>query len=206
LNLFRVQGEGWGNIQGGLSGVFNTSLVIPCLNQLKKLEEARNEASLWLAKVQNADGGWGWYRGYLSDPVSTALALLAVKSVEGNSERLLKAQRWLLADCVRRGDEAFWLPTVEQGQKIGTGASTYTHFSTAYCVEALLAMGKNNASIVNGAVNYLLKLQHDTGGWSFARGLDWFKCDMSPLPWCTANAILALVRFLKSYSSDSTVR
>ena len=177
--------------------MFNTALALPALKRTGMYNAACSEAAMWLVQIQNADGGWGWYGGYLSDPVSTALAVSALKSLNVEGESVYrKAYGWIMSNRRETEGEAFWSFVAEPGQGISTVTSTYTHFSTPYCISALVALGAKNEPTGQKAVKHLLKLQDSSGGWPFMKRLDWFKYDMSPLPWSTGNAISALLQFL----------
>lgn len=198
LKMYEVTSQGWSNWKGGPTSIFNTALLTVALKNVNQHEKFLEEAANWLSQIQNYDGGWGWYRGYLSDPTSTATTVIALKRIGFKDSRLYrKAEGWLLHNYREKDELVYWPTATEPGQDVSTGTSSYTHFSTPYCIVALLKLGGSQDLIAKG-IRYLLKLQHASGGWPFAKGLDWFESEMSPLPWSTGNALWAMTHYLKT--------
>jgi len=197
LKMYEVTSQGWSNWKGGPTSIFNTALLTVALKSIEQYKTFLEAVVEWLSQIQNYDGGWGWYRGYLSDPTCTAATVIALKEMKFRDSRLYrKAEGWLLHNYREKDNMVYWPTATEPGQEVSTGTSSYTHFSTPYCIVALLKLASSN-DVVSKAVRYLLDLQHASGGWPFAKGLDWFKSEMLPLPWSTANAIWSLCHFLR---------
>lgn len=64
---------------------------------LDRVVDAADKAGGWLAKQQNADGGWPYYSGGASDANSTGLAMSAIDTVGGfdSSKEFGRASRFL---------------------------------------------------------------------------------------------------------------
>jgi subtilase family serine protease/flagellar hook assembly protein FlgD len=141
---------------------------------------------------QNADGGFGIASGYRSDPLDTALALLALTRSESPEEPRRRAAEFLvrsqsaaggwssiagsppdlLATCAAvralEGAEALpkalaWLVASQQ-EDGGFGDGPSTPYATACAAEALLG-GSAPAAAVDRALEYLGKTQRADGSW-----------------------------------------
>jgi len=121
---------------------YGTYKVVAVLNQLvptnPHLTTSLERAKTFVLDAQNADGGWGEHR---SEPLSTALALLALSETCGHNDvedAHTSGLKWLLTTQASDGSWAAcpWIafPTVDG--LVVHGSSTIT---TAFCLKALIA-------------------------------------------------------------------
>lgn len=80
----------------------------------------------WILRNQNADNGWGSYRGEKSRVFLTSLALLALAECGRTDELFSKGQRWLLA--AQHPSSSAWG---------AVGSATPTILHTSFAVQAL---------------------------------------------------------------------
>ena len=78
--------------------------------ELKQLNDAINDGIQRLNKQQHANGGWGWWTEYESDPFLTAYAFLALSEAKADkftvaSQTLTKAQNYLENQLAWQGKE-----------------------------------------------------------------------------------------------------
>gem|GEM_PF-979990 len=105
-----------------------------------------------LRAVQNADGGWGLAAGYGSDPLDTALAMLALAGASDTPAAALdQASAYLLA---RQGSDGGW-------GNVAGGASRGS--VTAAVLRALKATGRQEA-VAERALTWLASKQNPDGG------------------------------------------
>ncbi len=105
-----------------------------------------------LRAVQNADGGWGLAAGYGSDPLDTALAVLALSGASDTPAAALDlAAAYLVA---RQGADGGW-------SNVAGGASRGS--VTAAVLRALKAAGKQDA-VAERALTWLATKQNPDGG------------------------------------------
>ncbi|HEX3529651.1 MAG TPA: CARDB domain-containing protein [Thermoanaerobaculia bacterium] len=105
-----------------------------------------------LRAVQNADGGWGLAAGYGSDPLDTALAVLALSGASDTPAAALdQASAYLVA---RQGADGGW-------SNVAGGASRGS--VTAAVLRALKAAGKQDA-VAERALTWLATKQNPDGG------------------------------------------
>jgi subtilase family serine protease/flagellar hook assembly protein FlgD len=105
-----------------------------------------------LRAVQNADGGWGLAAGYGSDPLDTALAVLALSGASDTPAAALdQAAAYLVA---RQGADGGW-------SNVAGGASRGS--VTAAVLRALKAAGKQDA-VAERALTWLATKQNPDGG------------------------------------------
>lgn len=132
----------------------------------------------FLARAQNADGGWGlWniseeeverlFRSHprlvarassqvASNAACTALATLALSLTDQRQGRVSVGVKWLLTHTL---DSGGWPVFQQIGLRKGE-TYTYRHFSTTWAVQALLAVNENyiyDETVIAG-VMYLFKL------------------------------------------------
>lgn len=122
------------------------------------LRASQNPVETTTSRPNAPEGGWGVAKGYSSDSVDTALAVIALKAVGVPDSSLLPAVAYLVA--AQRSDG---------GWGVARGADS-TLGSTAHVLVAL--SGFSNAPGVAAAISrgrqYLLARQHGDGGWGAA--------------------------------------
>jgi hypothetical protein len=117
-----------------------------------------------LEKLQLADGGWS-YDGTVatgSDTNTTALAVQALKATSGGSAALPKAQAYLLSQQNADGGFPY--------SKTSPFGSDSDANSTAYVIQALVALGVDPATLKQGAntpLTALLALQNTSGAFRY---------------------------------------
>ena len=130
----------------------NTDFVARLATVLSKASSGSTARASLLA-LQNADGGWGVGAGYGSDPVDTALAVLALTSTTPSStEAAAVARAATLLESVRNADG---------GWGNGQGGASRTT-ATATVLRALRAAGRTPAA---SSLTWLASRQNqDDGG------------------------------------------
>ncbi|MCM2265204.1 MAG: SBBP repeat-containing protein [Desulfuromonadales bacterium] len=144
---------GWGSAHGYGSDPVDTALVLRTLTARNAVDHNVALAAInYLHSAQLPDGGWNsGSGGSLVQPA--AQALLSLNSFRGS---------YPLEPVI--ADGLAWL-TARQNSDGGFGNSPSTVIDTAAALQALKATGAS-AAAVNGAVNYLLGRQADTGSWN----------------------------------------
>ncbi len=105
-----------------------------------------------LRERQGTDGGWGLSTGYGSDPLDTALAVLALAGQPGTpSAALDRAGQYLLAN---RGADGAWSNVARGASRTG---------ATVAALRALKALGRH-APVADGALTFLAARQNPDGG------------------------------------------
>src|ERR1700730_14758253 len=104
-----------------------------------------------LLTLQNADGGWGVGAGYQSDPLDTALAVLALSGSTTAQAAVAQGGQYLLSS---RNADGGWSPAA--------GAPSRTTVTTIV-LQALQSIGKQS-TIAAAAVNWLKGKQNSDGG------------------------------------------
>src|SRR6185436_6334532 len=122
-----------------------------------------------LLALQNPDGGWGFAAGYRSDPLDTALAVVAL-APGGTSPALIAAGNALIAS---RGVDGGW------SNHPGAPSRATT---TAHVLRALHVLGRS-AEVSASAVAWLATKQNGDGGFG----------DSPSTAHDTANVLLALM-------------
>lgn len=192
--------DGWSYDVGGETYAYNTIQAMMCLHLCDIGEKDVEAAKKWLLSAQNKDGGWGWFKGHLSNNLCTAWAVIGLKDVdEENLKATENAKNWLISQQQNlKGYEGRWLITPEPAQPALLPNALYVHFSSPYALGSLVTTGeKVSSKHVQSGLRYLLSLQDPSGGWPFERGFYWFKCPMSPITWATGAALWALGTVLK---------
>lgn len=134
----------------------------------------------WLRSAQNPDGGWGVSPGQASNPDMTAASIMAMRAagVSPADDALRKALSYLRS-----------AQNPDGGFSNAGGASDTS--STAWCVQALVAMGEDPAGQAwskggNTPRGFILSMQAPDGHFRWKTG-----SDMNPV-WTTAYAVCAL--------------
>lgn len=172
---------------GNKSNIYDTSISILALMRTKERADV-DTATRWLLSVQNADGGWGFWGTDESNPICTALTIMALSEANGGSKQISKAANWL--SKVQSVDGRFY--TSFESTPLWSG-DMWAHFSTPLCIIALLRAGyKPSSPEVSRALRFLLDMQPESGGWPWGKGI-FPLCDKTgPLTWATGNALWAL--------------
>ncbi len=170
-----------------------------------------NEAVRVLMESQNPDGGWGSIRGKLSNTESTALAMMALRSLrdEGKIAAIRKAEQWFME---RQNPDGSW--------SFGAGAKSPS-WSTALAIIALSESANHTGSLIR-AGNWVLsqegskpgilaklilalsfhknavKLNEDLIGWSWT---PWSFSWVEPTSYC-----LIALKKIKSHLSTKAVQ
>lgn len=106
-----------------------------------------------LAALQNSDGGWGIAAGYRSNPLDTALAVLALAGFGDVGPTVIdRATQYLLG---KQGTDGGW------GSVDGGASRTSV---TATVLQALKAAAKSNATVNTKAFAWLATKQNPDGG------------------------------------------
>lgn len=138
-------------------------------------------AASWLARQQNADGGWGFLpRGFSSDVDDTAAAVQALASVGGRRTALRRAVAYLR----RAQNDDGGLPQQRGGSS--------NAMSTAWAVQAFVAAGTPLRRVrANGSrtpLAYLRSLVGSDGAVRYSR------TNAQTPVWVTSYAVMALAR------------
>jgi prenyltransferase beta subunit len=200
FSRYRENGKGWKNYLNDSSNIFNTAVVTPALWKLPSQRLHAGEASEWLMNVQNRDGGWGFYEYYKSNPQCTALAILALSSVEDSTQSIRKG----LNNLNSQKYGGMWSICPEAEQVSPLVDHVYTHFSTPWAIMALLEGGEEiDSEAVQRGLSYMLALQGRDGGWPFVKSVYWCECEISPYTFATAFASAALRYYLDHLTKTS---
>lgn len=203
--LWEPREGGWPDSRGEACQVTWTALALILLRDHLAPAKVR-QAARFLARAQNADGGWGLWNisedeveklfknhprliaravsQVASNAACTALAMLALSLTNQSQGRVSTGAKWLLTHALDTGG---W-PVFQQIGLRREETYTYRHFSTTWSIRALLAVDKNHIydDTVIAAVMYLIKLQDiATNGWRSAE-------DADPFTWATCNALDAV--------------
>lgn len=203
--LWDSRNGGWPDSAGAPSQITWTGVVLYFLHEYLPVRQV-NAAKKFLARAQNADGGWGLWKMSVeeveemfadhprlisraaaqinSNAGCTALAVLALERVEHAPGQVRKGVKWLLENTMENGG---W-PVFHQVGVRGSAVYTWRHFSTAWAIRALLAVDSRlifDPEVVS-SVMYLIRLRDfATNGWRTSE-------DADPFTWATCNALDAL--------------
>ncbi len=130
----------------------------------------------YLARAQNADGGFGFVPSASSDSDDTGAALQALAAAGGRGTTTRKAVAYLRA--VQNRDGGF-------GQSKGRTSNAQ---STAWAVQGLVAAGVRPESVGANPLRYLTRLQRPDGHVRYSAS-----SDQTPV-WVTAQALTALTK------------
>ena len=121
----------------------------------------------FLTDNKNSDGGWGLIGGRLSDPLDTALALQALKSVNYSDQTVINsAISYLLSTQNTDGGWAFY-----QGDpSTGSGQADSNVYMTAIVSWTLQQFPQTTsiATAINKATTYIINQQLTDGSWGTA--------------------------------------
>jgi hypothetical protein len=191
ISEFKEKGKGWkasgselhGKMKvkkGDQSNVYDTAISIVAL-QSAKVSDGVREGQSWLRRIQNKDGGWGFWEGDESNPVCTGLASIVCADKRVAS----RAINWLKEN---QSPDGRWYLSYES-TPLWSG-DVWAHFSTPLCVLAMIRNGQRNSSSVRRALLYLKNLESQEGGWSIMK--DFPLCNkMTPFTWATGNVLWA---------------
>jgi energy-coupling factor transport system substrate-specific component len=153
------------------------------------------QSTAWLAKVQNADGGWGDEPGLPSTADGTAAVMQAMpetKAADDGLDYLRKAQR------------------PNGGFPLGSNGSVNSQ-STAWAVQGMLAVGEDPSSVRDGgnnALDYLAARQDADGHYRRSATSDetpvWVTAEVLPAVAGDAFPISPVARAPEPTPSDST--
>lgn len=149
-----------GHREAASLNVWDTALGLLSLLRLGERPRslAIRDASDWLARAQNTDGGWPFHAvngpGLLSDADDTALATLALHRAGGHAESVRRGLAWLLDKQARDGS---WSTYVPEAGDVGCVSVT------AHAIETCVALGENDRAL-RGA-EWLERAQASDGSW-----------------------------------------
>ena len=144
----------WGGDTGYETDILDTALALQALKSANYSDATIiNPALAYLTTSQNADGGWGFYKGDGSNVYLTAVVSATLQQFP---------QMTTIATAVNRG--SLYL-LAHQSLDGGFGTETATVYETALAYSALVAVS-TDATVLNGAVNYLIATQSANGSWN----------------------------------------
>jgi Squalene-hopene cyclase N-terminal domain len=211
--LLGAQNEdgGWGSVKGKRSNTESTSFALMALKSLhSKLLDRQMTAGLnWLVRHQRDDGSWP-----LNEETSkqsswtTPIAVLALISLQDQSQRISRAVKWILA---QEGMKPGWFAsllfplsparkTVELDPYLNGWSWTSGAFSwvepTSYCLMALkksrpLVAGINMEVRIQQGESLLYDRMCESGGWNYGNSKVLGET-LWPYPDVTAVALIAL--------------
>ena len=167
---------------GSWAGLVNqTSFGVLALRAARASSAQARRGGRWIARQQNADGGFSYRRrGGASGIDDTAGALQALVAATGRGTRVRRAASFLVRRQNRDG-----------GFGLAPGAPSNAQ-STAWAVQALVAAGRNPARVKRGGsrspLGYLRTLIGGDGAVRYSR-----TSRQTPV-WVTAQALTALAR------------
>ena len=167
---------------GSWAGLVNqTSFGVLALRAARAGSAQARRGGRWIARQQNADGGFNYRRrGGASGIDDTAAALQALVAASGRGTRVRRAASFLVRRQNRDG-----------GFGLAPGAPSNAQ-STAWAVQALVAAGRNpDRQTLDGAkspIAYLRSLVTPSGKVRYSR-----TSSQTPV-WVTAQAVAALAR------------
>jgi squalene cyclase len=198
VNKHKARSGGWAatetNLRPVKGQVYDTCHVIFLFNELRINKNQVEQAKRWLVAVQNKDGGWPYLKCERSDPLCTALAIMALtEKGKKPSRSAKKGVEWLFNAQGKRGR---WRTSYEVG--LGRG-DTFVGFSTAYAIRALLAAGiPASSERIQTAVKFMIDKQLPEGGWTILGDPDYdypFCEKLAPLSYLSGQALSGLAKF-----------
>ena len=145
---------GWGGESGYLYNLLDTALALQALKAANATNLTNINATLaTLTTAQNSDGGWGFSSGSASNVNFTAIVSATLQQFP---------QQAVIAMAVNKATA--YLRT-QQNIDGGFGRSPSTVYETALAYNALVAVS-TDATLLGGAVNYLVTTQSANGSWN----------------------------------------
>lgn len=201
---------GWGAIAGKQSNTESTALGLLAWRSLDDSREnsVLEKAEQWLANTQNPDGSWSYGAGSKAPSWSTALAVMALCDSSVETERLVRAGNWILA---QEGSKpgilaklilalSFQKKAVHLNDDLVGWSWTPGSFSwvepTSYCLIALKKI-KSRLSVkavqerVDQAELMIYDRMCEGGGWNYGNAAV-YGDPLWPYPDITALALIAL--------------
>ncbi len=172
----------WTYTDGGVPDADDTAAAMLALEQAKDIHctPAIRAGGKWLLHLQNRDGGWptfcrGWRKLPFdsSAPDLTAHVLRALHACRDEFHPPLPPNPFWSAmaylERVQREDGA-WIPLWFGSQL--TADKTNPVFGTARVLQAFAEMKIDKQPMTTLALDYLLRVQHESGGWGAAEGVE----------------------------------
>ncbi len=155
-NLLSIRnGDGWGVGEGLTSDIKRTALALQALKAVNYSDYSVSFPAMnFLTTNQNADGGWGFASGDVSNTYVTSIVLRtlsAYNSVFINQNSINKASAFLLT---------------HQNTDGGFGNSPSTVYDTATALMSLIESGQGSTQAIQSGINYLAASQLDDGSWN----------------------------------------
>ncbi len=197
-------GWGWTHLAGGVPDADDTAGALLALHHAREVEVAPVAArgAEWLLRLQNSDGGWPTFcRGWGRLPFDRSAADLTAHAIRALDRWAAVAGRRRVRRAVHLGfrflaqrqrRDGSWIPLWFGNQAAPEQANRVV--GTARVLEAYADLGLGGARQAREGVNYLLRAQHDDGGWGGASGV-------APSTEETAWAVAALARLLAGTNS-----
>ena len=167
---------------------FDTSFERRALHPHDGYSKEMNQATSYVVKKQNNDGGWGFYHGTPSNPACTAHVLLGLLEADlGVYPEVMKKAAIYLSE--KQLSDGSWEICWEEDPM--HNHDKWFHFTAPWATIAL-SNNKINAPIsrIGRAIEILIRSQEETGGWRVLEGYD-------PFTWATGNALMALSIWFK---------
>ncbi len=145
---------GWGEDTDSSSSPLDTTLSLLALHSINHPDQTIITSALaYLLTTQNADGGFGFYAGDVSNLYMTALVSATVQQFSQTTaiaSALNKATSYLVA---------------HQNADGGFGISPSTAYETAHAYIALVSVTTDN-TVLGNAITYLTSTQLQNGSWN----------------------------------------
>jgi hypothetical protein len=145
---------GWGGDDGYETNNLDTILALQALNTAGYQTSSVIYPSLaYITGSQNADGGWGFYKGDDSNVYMTAVVSSTLQQFP---------QMTTIATAINKATAYL---AARQNIDGGFGSSPSTVYETALAYAALVAVS-TDATLLGGAVDYLTATQSSNGSWN----------------------------------------
>src|SRR5574341_421401 len=146
----------WGGYDEYGVSIIDTVYAVRALKAINYSDPAVFASALsFLSTNQNADGGWGFYKGDASNTYVTSLVLAALSQ--------LKTTYAGLQPTV---DKAVTYILTKQNPDGGFGSSPSSVHETALAYEALVSSGADVSTTVPQAIAYIAQNQQTNGSWN----------------------------------------
>lgn len=174
--LESVQREdgGWGSSGYTIrSKVFPTAFALQILCKIDAQSSTVRSGVAWLQDARNPDGGWGFYPqdstySHSSNAHHTAQAVLGLLSagIDKDSEIVRRGCEFILSQYSESAEEG-WESVTEVEYVDNESALDMRHFSTPYCLVALLRSGLPfHRKEIYKSFYRILRNQHTFGYWT----------------------------------------